>query len=134
MRTALVGVTLLGLLALVAAGSAGDEWGGGLEDRKVPGAFVDYAFTFAVLIVLALAAVAVWAYTGPATGKKQERPRGRSLTGFAFVLVALIVYFAYTDPKPRIAGEPDQGGVPSVSSTGPDTGTVADRAPDNPEF
>jgi hypothetical protein len=43
---------LLGLLALVAAGSSGDEWGGGLEDRTVPGAFVDYAFTFAVLLVL----------------------------------------------------------------------------------
>ena len=54
MRTALVGVTLLGLLALVALGSADGEWGGGAEDRTVPGAFLDYAFTFAVLIVLGL--------------------------------------------------------------------------------
>ena len=35
MRTALVGVTLLGLLALVAAGSAGGEWGGGPEELDV---------------------------------------------------------------------------------------------------
>jgi hypothetical protein len=134
MRTALVGVTLLGLLALVAAGSAGDEWGDGLEERDVPGAFVDYAFTFGVLIVLALVAIAVWAYTGPATGRKKQRPRGPGLAGYAVVLVAAIVYFAYTDRKPRIVGEPDQGGVPRVSSTGPDTGTVAKSAPDNPEF
>jgi hypothetical protein len=133
MRTALVGVTLLGLLALVAAGSAGGEWGGGLEDRKVPGAFVDYAFTFGVLIVLALGAIAVWAFTGPSAGRKQERPRGMGLTGFAFMIVALLVYFAYTDPKPRVVTEPE-GGVGQVSSTGPDAGTVADRAPDNPEF
>src|ERR687897_400696 len=52
MRTAVVGVTLLGLLALVAAGSAGGEWGDGLEDRSVPGAFIDYAFTVGVLIVI----------------------------------------------------------------------------------
>jgi hypothetical protein len=134
MRTAFVGVTLLGLLALVAAGSAGDEWGDGLKDRNVPGAFVDYAFTFAVLIVLALVALVVWAYTGPSMGRKQPRPRGPGLAGYAIVLVALIVYFAYTDRKPRIAGEPDQGGVPQASSTGLETGTVANRPPDNPEF
>lgn len=134
MRTALVGVTLLGLLALVAAGSAGGEWGGGLEDRNVPGAFVDYAFTFGVLIVLGLAAVAVWAFTGPSTGRKPERPRGMGLTGFAFVVVALVVYFAYIDPKPRVVGKPDRGGVPQVSSTGSDVRTVSDRPPDNPEF
>ena len=134
MRTAFVGVTLLGLLALVAAGSAGGEWGGGREDRNVPGALVDYAFTFGVLIVLALAAVVVWAFTGPSTGRKMERPRRTGLAGYAFVIVVLIVYFAYNDPKPRVAGEPDQGGVPQASSTGPDTGTVANRAPENPEF
>jgi len=134
MRTALVGVTLLGLLTLVAAGSAGGEWGGGLEDRGVPGAFVDYAFTFSVLIVVALAAIAVWALTGPSAGRKQQRPRGMGLSGFAFVVIAAVVYFAYTDPKPIVVSEPDQGGVPQTASTGPNTGTVANRAPDNPEF
>ncbi len=133
MRTALVGVTLLGLLALVAAGSAGGEWGGGLEDRNVPGAFVDYAFTFGVLIVLALAAIVVWAFTGESTGRKPERPRGTGLSGFALVLIA-IAYFAYTDSRPRIVGGPEQGGVPRASSTGPDSRTVGNRAPDNPEF
>ena len=134
MRTAFVGVTLLGLLALVAAGSAGGEWGGGLEDRNVPGAFVDYAFTFGVLIVLGLAAIAVWAFTGPGAGRKQERPRGMGLGGFALVIAALLFYFALTDRKPRFAGEPEQGGVPRVSSTGPELTTVGDRTPDEVEF
>src|SRR5918993_5957909 len=102
MRTAVVGVTLLGLLALVAAGSAGGEWGDGLEDRSVPGAFIDYAFTVGVLIVIGLVAIAVWAFTAPSAGRKQQRPKGMSLTGFAFVLAALLVYFAYTDPRPRV--------------------------------
>jgi hypothetical protein len=133
MRTALVGVTLLGLLALAAAGSAGGEWGGGLEDRSVPGAFVDYAFTFGVLIVLAVLAIAVWALTGPRTGRKLERPRGTGLSGFALVLVAL-AYFAYTDTRPRIVGGPDQGGVAQQSSTGAEEGTPADRSSDRPEF
>ena len=132
MRTALVGVTLLGLLALVAAGSAGNEWGDGLEDRNVPGVFVDYAFTFGVLIVLALAAIVIWALTGPRTGRKPERPRGTGLSGFALVLVAL-AYFAYTDSRPRGVGGPE-GGVPPASSTGPDSSAVDNRAPDNPEF
>jgi hypothetical protein len=127
-------VTLLGLLALVAVGSAGGEWGGGPEDRNVPGAFVDYAFTFGVLIVLALAGIAVWALTGPGAGRKQERPRGMGLGGFALVIASLLLYFAITDREPRVAGEPEQGGVPQVSSTGPESSTVADRTPDNPEF
>ncbi|MEP7335676.1 MAG: DUF4129 domain-containing protein [Actinomycetota bacterium] len=134
MRTALVGVTLLGLLALAAAGSAGGEWGGGLEERNVPGAFVDYAFTFGVLIVLLLAAVVVWAFTGESDGRKPERPRRMGIAGYAVVVVALIVYFAYTDRKPRAVGEPEQGGVAQTSSTGSGAGTVSDRSPDNPEF
>jgi hypothetical protein len=134
MRTALVGVTLLGLLALVAAGSAGGEWGGGPEDRNVPGAFIDYAFTFGVLIVIGLVVIAVWALTGPGTGRKQQRPKGMNLTGFAFVLVALLVYFAYTDPRPRVAGPPERGGEPRVSSTGPDARTAGENRPETPEF
>jgi hypothetical protein len=132
MRAALVGVTLLGLLALAAAGSAGGEWGGGLEDRNVPRALVDYAFTFGVLIVLALAATVVWAFTGPKAGRKRERPRRSGLAGLAFVLVA-IAYVAYTDGKPRALDLPE-GGVPRASPTGPEVGTAADRSSDNPEF
>ena len=134
MRTALVGVTLLGLLALVAAGSAGGEWGGGAEERGVPGAFVDYAFTFGVLIVALLVAVVIWAFTGPSVGTKQKRPRRTGLAGYAVVIVAVLFYFAYTDPNPRTSGEAEQGGVPQASSTGPEGQTVANRAPANPEF
>ena len=134
MRTALVGFTVLGLLALVAAGSAGGEWGGGFEDRGVPGAFVDYAFTFGVLIVLGLAAIAVWALTGPGAGRKQERPRGMGLGGFVLVIAALLFYFAINDQKPRFGREADEGDLPRVSSTGPDVGTVSESTPSNPEF
>lgn len=134
MRTAVVGVTLLGLLALVAAGSAGGEWGDGLEDRNVPGAFIDYAFTIGVLIVIGLVAIAVWAFTAPSAGRKQQRPKGMNLAGFAFVLAALLVYFAYTDPRPRIAGPEEQGVEPRVSSTGPDARTAGENRPEMPEF
>jgi hypothetical protein len=133
MRTALVGVTLLGLLALVALGSAGGEWGGGAEDRSVPGAFLDYAFTFAVLIVLGLIGIAIWAFTGPSDGRKPERPKGVGLAGYAIVVVALLVYFAYTDRKPRSTAEAEQGGV-GQTSTGVDTSAITDRSPDNVEF
>src|SRR5215204_27705 len=133
MRTALVGVTLLGLLALVALGSAGGEWGGGAEDRSVPGAFLDYAFTFAVLIVLGLIGIAIWAFTGPSDGRKPERPKGVGLAGYAIVVVALLVYFAYTDRKPRSTAEAEQGGV-AQTSTGVDTSAITDRSPDNVEF
>jgi Domain of unknown function (DUF4129) len=134
MRTALVGVTLLGLLALVAAGSAGGEWGGGVEERTVPGAFLDYAFTFAVLLVVGLAAVVIWAFTGPSDGRKRPRPKRTGLAGYALVLVAVAVYFTVVDRKPRSAAEPDQGGVPAQStSTGSDA-ALADRSPDDPEF
>jgi uncharacterized protein DUF4129 len=133
MRTALVGVTLLGLLALVALGSADGEWGGAAEDRTVPGAFLDYAFTFAVLIVLGLFAVVIWAFTGPSDGLSRPRPKRTGLAGYAIVVVALIVYFAYVDRKPPSAAEPEQGGV-AQTATGSAARTVADRAPDNPEF
>lgn len=134
MRTALVGVTLLGLLALVAAGSAGGEWGGGFEDRGVPGAFVDYAFTFGVLIVVGLAAIAVWALTGPGAGRKQERPRGMGLGGFVLVIAAALLYFAINDREARFTRQPDDGDLPRVSSTGPDVGRVSEGTPSNPEF
>ena len=135
MRTALVGVTLLGLLALVAAGSAGGEWGGGVEDRTVPGAFLDYAFTFAVLLVVGLAVVMIWAFTGPSDGRKRQRPKRTGLAGYAIILVAVAVYFAAVDRKPRSNAEPDQGGVPAQStSTGSDADAVANGSADDPEF
>jgi hypothetical protein len=134
MRTALVGVTLLGLLALVALGSAGGEWGGGDEDRSVPRAFLDYAFTFAVLIVIALVGVAIWAFTGPSDGRNRPRPKRTGLAGYVIVLVAVAVYFTAVDHKPRRAAEPDQGGVPVQSTSTGSADAVADRAADNPEF
>ena len=134
MRAALVGVTLLGLLALVALGSAGGEWGGGAEDRTVPGAFLDYAFTFAVLIVLGLAAVVIWAFTGPSDGRKRQKPKRTGLAGYALVLVAVAVYLAAVDRKPPSAAEPEQGGVAQASSTGVDTSAISERSADNPEF
>lgn len=134
MRTALVGVTLLGLLALVALGSAGGEWGGGAEDRSVPGAFLDYAFTFAVLIVIALVGIAIWAFTGPSDGRNRPRPKRTGLAGYAIVLVAVAVYFTAVDHKPRRSAESDQGGVPAQSTSTGSSDAVADRAPDNPQF
>jgi Domain of unknown function (DUF4129) len=125
----MVGLALLGLLALVAAGSSGDEWGGGLEDRTVPGAFVDYAFTFAVLLVVGMFALLIWALTGPSAGVKVERPRGMGVVSFLFVMFALAAYFAYTEKNPfreQQAEQPEGGGPVGML---PDNPQGLDRAP-----
>jgi hypothetical protein len=135
MRTALVGFALLGLLALVAVGSAGEEWGGRLEERDVPGAFADYAFTFAILYLALVAAVAVWALTGPRTpGPAKERPRRRDLATFALLLLAAAAYLAYADPRPP-AQNPEQALSPGAQTqVEPEVEEVAEREPSGPEF
>jgi hypothetical protein len=135
MRTALVGLALLGLLALVAVGSAGEEWGGGLEDRDVPGAFGDYAFTFAVVYLVLIAIVAVWALTGPRShGPKQERPRRRELATLALLLLASAAYLAYADPNPPTPN-PEQPLQPGAQTqVTPQAEEIAEREPSGPEF
>jgi hypothetical protein len=133
MRTALVGFVLLGLLALVAAGSSGDEWGGGREDRTVPGAFVDYAFTFAILLVIGLFALTVWALTGPSAGVKVERPKGIGVVGFLFIMFALAAYFAYTERNPFREPEAEEPGQSGMPGTPPETPEGFADAP-GPQF
>jgi hypothetical protein len=135
MRTALVGLALLGLLALVAAGSVGEEWGGGLEEGNVPGAFADYAFTFAVVYLVLMAVIAVWALTGPrARGPKKGRPRRRGLAGFAIILLASAAYLAYADPNPPTPN-PEQAMQPGASTqVTPEAQEIAEREPSGPEF
>ena len=133
MRTAVVGLAFLGLLALVAAGSSGDGWGGGVEERHVPGAFLDYAFTLSILLVLALAVIAVWAFTGPSSGQKVERPRGSGLVGFVVTMVVLFVYFAYTDPDSRPRRPTAEEVSPAQTSATPETPEGFEPA-SGPEF
>jgi hypothetical protein len=135
MRTALVGLALLGLLALVAAGSSGEEWGGGLEERNVPGAFADYAFTFAVLYLVLAGVIAVWALTGPrGGGPKKERPRRRDLAGFAIILLASAAYLAYADPNPPTPN-PEQAVEPGApTQVTPELEETSEREPSGPEF
>jgi Domain of unknown function (DUF4129) len=125
----MVGLALLGLLALVAAGSSGHEWGGGVEDRTVPGAFVDYAFTFAVLLVVGMFALLVWAMTGPSAGVKVERPRGMGVVSFLFVMFALAAYFAYTERNPFREPQAEQPGEAGRPGTLPDNPQGFDNAP-----
>jgi hypothetical protein len=129
----MVALTLLGLLALVAAGSSGHEWGGGLEDRTVPGAFVDYAFTFAVLLVLGMFALVAWAMTGPSAGVKVERPRGMGVVSFLFLMLALAFYFTYSERNPFRSREAEQQGQSGMPGTVPDNPKGFDSAP-GPEF
>ena len=133
MRTALIGLSLLGLLALVAAGSSGNEWGGGLEDRTVPGAFVDYAFTFAVLLILGMFALVVWAMTGPGGGVKVERPRGMGVISFLFLMGALAFYFTYSGANPFRDRQTEQRGEAGMPGAPPDSPKGFDNAP-GPEF
>lgn len=133
MRTALIGLAVLGLLALVAAGSSGDDWGGGVEDRTVPGAFVDYAFTFAILLVLGMFALVVWAMTGPSAGAKIERPRGMGVVSFLFLMGALAFYFTYSKRNPFRNREAEQQGQSGMPGTIPDQPHGFDNAP-GPQF
>lgn len=133
LRTALVGLSLLGLLALAAAGSAGEDWSGGLEERTVPGAFVDYAFTLSIVVLVLLAAIVVWAFTGGGGDVEVERPRGMNTVGFAFLLLVLVAYYAYTERRP-LPQQPDEregrgAGQPTVREVPPGF----DEAP-GPEF
>ena len=99
MRNALVGLALLGLLALAAAGSSGDEWGGGVEDRSIPPAFVDYAYTVGVVALVAWAALVLWALSQRSRGGLPQRPRGFSLVAFLAFTLALTGYFAITNAR-----------------------------------
>lgn len=122
MRTALVGLSLLGLLALAAAGSAGEDWGGGPEDRAIPGAFVDYAFTLSVVVLAILAGVVIWAFTGPRADVKVERPKGMNLVGFAFLAFVLISYYAFTERRAAPQQLQEEGasrGQPTLSDPPP---------------
>jgi hypothetical protein len=135
MRTALVGFALLGLLALVAVGSAGEEWGGRLEERDVPGAFADYAFTFAIVYLALVAAVAVWALTGPRTpGPKKERPKRRDLATLALLLLASAAYLAYADPSPPERNPEQQLSPGAPTQVTPEAEEIAEGEVSGPEF
>ena len=132
MRTASIALGLVALLVLVALGSAGGEWGGGIEERQVPRIFVDAAYTFGILVLLAAAALVIWAFTGDRAGARIERPSGASQIGIAiFVLVVLFVYGL----NERRLGEQEsevEGGVPGAG-TGVDSPEGFADAP-GPEF
>jgi Domain of unknown function (DUF4129) len=98
MRTALVGSTLFALLVLVAVGSTGDRWGGGLEDRDVPRAFVDYAYTVGILVLLVWAGVVVWALTLRSAGWFPQRPRLSFVRTLGFLL-AVTAFIALSDAE-----------------------------------
>lgn len=131
----LVGLALLGLLALAAAGSSGDQWGGGLDDRDVPGAFVDYAFTFGVLYLVVIAAVAIWALTGPKTpGKKKERSQRRDLVTISLLVLIAAGYLALADPRllePNPEQPLDAGGA---TRTTPEATEAVEPDPSGAEF
>ena len=110
MRIAFVGAGLLALLALAAVGSTG-EWGGGPgEVRGVPAAFVDYAFTIAVLGLVALAVLVYDAFRN-APGRPMRLPeRGVSpLTAFLFFSAVIALYVAIRGRQERPA---EQGAEP----------------------
>jgi Domain of unknown function (DUF4129) len=97
MRTAFVGLGLLGLLALAALGSRGEDWGGGIDNRSIPAAFVDYAYTLLVLGLIALVALIVDAFRDRQSLPKLQRPRGFNWIAFFFALITLSAYAAITN-------------------------------------
>ena len=113
MRTALVGSALLALLALVAIGSAGDRWGGGVREPSIPSALVDYSFTIFVLLFVGLFVLVVDALRDRNAWPKRARgPRLDPLVGFLFLMVALAAYAGLTnaDFGRDAEGESPEGG------------------------
>jgi hypothetical protein len=129
MRTVSITVVLVALLVLVALGSAGADWTGGGEERRVPSVFVNSAYTVGVIFLVAMAALVIWAFTGSKGAVKVEKPRGVGLVGFAFVVVVLTFWVAMTDPDflrrgeneavPRGAGQGAVTGGPEGFATAP---------------
>ena len=111
MRSVSIALALVALLVLVALGSAGGEWGGGVEAREVPRAFVDAAYTVGILVLLGLAALVIWALTGPSAGARIERPRGLSQLGFALFALVLLSWYAFSERYPRGEGEGEGEGA-----------------------
>ena len=95
----------------------------------MPGAFVDYAFTFAILLVVGMFALLVWAMTGPSAGVKVERPRGMGVVSFLFVMFALAAYFAYTEKNPFREQQAEQPGRAVRSACCPTTRRASTARP-----
>ena len=121
MRTAFVGLGLLALLALAAIGSRGDEWGAGIDNRSIPGAFVDYAYTLLVLGLIAMVALIVDAFRDRQSLPRLQRPRGFNWIAFIFALIVLSSYAAITnaDFRGMPGTEGDGGGGGGLRETPP---------------
>jgi hypothetical protein len=113
MRTASIASVLVGLLVLVALGSAGGDWGGGGTERDIPPAFVNAAYTLGILLLIGMAAITVWALTGPRAGVRIERPVGNGIIGFALFVLVLLFWYAYVEKNPlrEAEAEGDQQGI-----------------------
>ena len=117
MRIVAVVLAFVGLFALAAAGTSDTAWRGGGEGRSVPPALLDYGYTIAVLLLLALAALVVWGLTarGGAT-PLPEHPRRFSLVLFLMLALALAGYVLITNTDFAAPTEqPDAADVEGVS-------------------
>jgi hypothetical protein len=120
MRTAFVGLGLLALLALAAIGAGGDEWGGGRDDRTIPGAFVDYAYTLLILGLIAMVILIIDAFRDRQSLPRMQRPRGFNWIAFFFALIVLSAYAAITNADfNRTPGAEGDGGGGAGGRTPP---------------
>jgi hypothetical protein len=111
MRTAFVGLGLLALLALAAIGAGGGEWGGGRDDRTIPSAFVDYAYTLLILGLIAMVVLILDAFRDRQSLPRMQRTRGFNWIAFFFALIVLGAYASITNADFRRGGtEGDAGG------------------------
>jgi Domain of unknown function (DUF4129) len=122
MRTAFVGLGLLALLALAAIGAGGDEWGGGRDDRTIPGAFVDYAYTLLILGLIAMVVLVVDAFRDRQSLPRMQRPRGFNWITFFFALIVLGAYAAITNADYRRSGEAEVDGGGGAGAQSPPSG------------
>jgi hypothetical protein len=99
-RTLSIALALVGLLVLVALGSAGGGWGGDAEELEVPSAFVNVAYTLGILFLISMGVIAIWALTGPKSDVRIEKPIGNGLIGFALFTLVLLFWYAYVEKNP----------------------------------
>jgi hypothetical protein len=92
LRAAIVTVSLLALLALVAVGSRSEGWRGG-DKREISSFAVDLAYTLAILLGIALVVIVVLTVRSAKGQMKLERPSG--LRQIVLLMGALMLLGAY---------------------------------------
>lgn len=99
MRRALIAVTLVGLLALVALGSRSRTWGGDDEQRDVSQTAINYAVTLGLIVFVAMMIAAVIGVQSLKGKVQLERTSGMKQVIFFMAVLTVIGYFGLQNAR-----------------------------------